>query len=64
MKHSDSERYFGHLSTKTVHDLQNEKQNCKIAELTLSGGVIPFRFLEVANELGYENCKNCLCEES
>ena len=53
-------RLCGNTVTKEVHDLDNETVQCQIDEILESGNAFPFKSLETAYQLGYDNCHCCL----
>ena len=55
-----SEKYLGNKSTKEVHDLDKETNNCQINEIIASGNAVPFSTLAAAKSAGYDNCHWCL----
>ena len=54
------ERYLGNSESKEVHDLEKEKQQCKIDEIVRSGKEQPFKSLKDAYAKEYNNCQFCL----
>lgn len=54
------ERYLGNSESKEVHDLEKEKQQCKVDEIIRAGNEVPFKSLKDAYEQGYTNCVLCL----
>ncbi len=53
-------RLCGNTATKEVHDLDKETVQCQIDEIVASGNAFPFKSLERAYQLGYDNCYCCL----
>jgi hypothetical protein len=54
------ERYCGDVRTRVVHDLDNEKSGCQIAEIMRTGNDKPFNYLETATAAGFSPCPGCL----
>lgn len=52
-------RYCANTSTKEVHDLENEKINCRINDIIRAGHDKPFHVLVEAYIEGYDRCKWC-----
>jgi hypothetical protein len=52
--------YCGNKSTKQVHDLINEKPQCRIDEIIGAGHALPFQTLSSAHAQGYIQCAYCL----
>jgi hypothetical protein len=57
-------RFLGnkHPSKMEVHDLQNEKTQCQIAEILASGHAVGFTpdSLDEAHRCGFDNCAYCI----
>jgi hypothetical protein len=51
--------YLGNSNTKEVHNLDNEKDACKIAQIK-AGHRVQFSSLAEANRKGYDNCVHCI----
>ncbi len=56
----DNARYCGNTHKKEVHDLDNEKEDCKIDNIIESGHSIPFETLGQARKLNYDECDFCI----
>ena len=54
------DRYLGNTHRKEVHDLTNEKAECRIDEVIRAGRDRPFDSLAEAHEEAYQNCYYCL----
>ena len=52
-------RYLGNSKSKEVHDLDNEKAGCRIAEIKEDHKVW-FTTLKAATDKGYDPCGHCL----
>ncbi len=55
-------RYLGDASTREVHDLRNERPQCRIDEMINAGHAVLFSpdSVEAAREIGYDSCAYCL----
>lgn len=55
-------QYLGNKSTKEVHNLYNEKPQCQINEILVSGNAVRFTpdTLDEAHRNGYDNCAYCI----
>jgi hypothetical protein len=54
------ERYCGNTSSREVHDLDNERDNCQIDEIIDAGHDRPFYTLAVAHSAGFDrDCSWC-----
>jgi len=53
-------RYCGNRAKKEVHDLDNEKSQCRIDEVMTAGRAVPFFTLREVHETGYDNCSYCI----
>jgi hypothetical protein len=51
-------RYLGNTSTHELHDLNNEKKNCRIDQIRFDHW-IPFKTQKEATEAGYDFCAFC-----
>jgi hypothetical protein len=56
------ERYLANASASKleVHDLDNEKSQCQIDEISKAGHDRPFNSLSTAQAQGYDNCAYCI----
>ena len=54
--------YLGNTNKKEVHDLRNEKTQCQVNEILVSGHGVAFSpdTLAQAHSEGYDNCAYCL----
>jgi hypothetical protein len=48
------------MSKREVHDLDNEKPNCRIDEIIKAGMDKPFSVLDFAKRDGFNNCAHCI----
>jgi hypothetical protein len=53
-------RYYLNLLDGVIHDLSNQKQECRIAEIKARDGGVGFAHLETAMSAGFEPCCYCL----
>ena len=51
--------FLGNTSTKKVHDLKNEQENCQISEID-DDHKKEFDSLSAAHAEGFEDCEYCL----
>lgn len=56
---SNGERYIGNKITKEVHDLDNEKPQCKIDDIIAGGNEIPFMYWYESKIKDYSICSFC-----
>ena len=56
------ERYLENTLKLEVHDLDNEKTNCRIDEIIRNGYDWPLLLLETAHKKGLANCPWCIGE--
>ncbi len=56
---SNGERYIGNKITREVHDLDNEKPQCKIDETIESGIDVAFKYWYEAKMNNYSICRYC-----
>jgi hypothetical protein len=53
-------RYCGNAAERAVHDLDNERPNCRIDEILAAGRAVPFNYLPAARLAGFDNCAYCI----
>jgi hypothetical protein len=51
--------YLGNSNEKEVHNLDNEKDDCNIAQIK-PGHRVRFSSLPEAHRQGYDNCSHCI----
>lgn len=57
--HTNGERYVGNITSKVVHDLDNEKPQCRIDETIESGNDVAFKYWYEAKLKNYFVCNHC-----
>ncbi len=55
-----AKRYAGNSKTKILHDLDNEKNECKITEMDSRFGLSMFEWLSLPLDMGYRGCEYCM----
>jgi hypothetical protein len=55
-----AKRYVGNTESKVLHDLDNEKKECKISEIDSRFGLAMFEWFSVPKEMGYKGCQYCM----
>ena len=55
-------RFYGHVHTKEVHDLDNEKKSCQIDKIVKGGNGMAFPSLSTAEYAGFTKCAHCINE--
>lgn len=53
-----STRFLGNSATRELHDLQNEKNACRINQMRFDH-IVNFKTIKVAQEIGYDFCAYC-----
>lgn len=53
------ERYIADKSSRVVHDLDYESNECDIDDIVQSGRVDVFITLDAAHRKGYDDCRHC-----
>ncbi|QQS36959.1 MAG: hypothetical protein IPM56_03110 [Ignavibacteriales bacterium] len=57
--HTNGERYVGNKLTKEVHDLDNEKPQCKVDDIIDNGNDEAFRYFYESKIKNYTVCSFC-----
>ncbi|MBI4640610.1 MAG: hypothetical protein HY731_07945 [Candidatus Tectomicrobia bacterium] len=55
----NGERYLGEVSTKRLHDLDEESLDCNIDDILQGSREQPFKEMIDAHDGGYTNCVHC-----
>ena len=53
-----STRFLGNSATRELHDLQNEKNGCRINQMRFDH-MVNFKTIKMAQEIGYDFCAYC-----
>ncbi len=57
-----AKRYAGNTENKVLHDLDNEKKECKIEKIDSRNSLAMFEWSSVPTDLGYKGCEFCMPE--
>jgi hypothetical protein len=55
-----AKRYAGESDRRVLHDLDNEKKECRIEEIDSRRNLSMFEWLSVAIDQGYIGCQFCM----
>lgn len=58
--HMHGQRFLANTHTHEIHDLDNEKEVCRIDQIIDAGHDKPYIFLHQAHAEGFDNCGNCM----
>ncbi len=54
--------YLGNTSTREVHELRDEQENCQVSKIVVAGNAVGFEpdTLDQAHVEGYDDCHYCI----
>ncbi len=54
--------YLGNKSTREVHELRDEQENCQVSKIVVAGNAVGFEpdTLDQAHVEGYDDCHYCI----